>query len=463
MNAIQKQKNIYDNLLLLFKELEERLIQREEFIRVILITIFAKENAFFLGRRGVGKTYGVQLVGDCFDGAKPLWSLQVSVNTIFEEIFGKRHRDNEGKMIFDITNTVLDHEFVFLDEMFKASGPILSGLLELLADKVYTMGDGKRHQTPLISLFGASNEYPTENYMKPFVDRFLFFFEVLDIQGTSALLKYLSGDFKKGGISKRIFHINILDFVNEEAEKIEVSREFYTLFIEIIHSLRSSGVETSDRKYGKMRKVFQISAFLNNRNSVNFSDLLLMRYMGWHSATEKERLLQRLPDKLFNTSNHYLTTLKHIKNELERIISYKKKNFTRILKFELDFTGVKNKMEEFDKYKMSLRNVFIALEEQAVLINNVVNEYNRYKDILRDIKENIFISDYEVNVFNKEVVSELDQCIKMAFSEMEEVEHWLINYIEYWQYDQKVLSIKKAEKVNLIYSEEVTSKAEYVG
>ena len=63
---------------------------------------------------------------------------------------------------------------VFLDEIFKANSAILNSLLTLINERLF-YNNGTPVQVPLMSVIGASNEYPEEEEgLEALFDRFLF-------------------------------------------------------------------------------------------------------------------------------------------------------------------------------------------------------------------------------------------------------------------------------------------------
>ena len=63
-------------------------------------------------------------------------------------------------------------EIVFLDEVFKSNSAILNALLTLLNERKFTSG-GQVIKCPLISVFAASNEVPSDETLTAIFDRFL--------------------------------------------------------------------------------------------------------------------------------------------------------------------------------------------------------------------------------------------------------------------------------------------------
>ena len=214
-----------------------------------------------------------------------------------EEIFGplsikqlqndKFERNTEGYMP--------SSRIVFLDEIFKANSSILNTLLTILNERVFHNGL-KREKTPLISLIGASNELPFENdELTALYDRFLIrvvvgyvsddeIEELLDIKETEmeipAEIKFTESD---------------LNEIRNESEKVRVTSGIKRTIMQIRQDYNKIFAEDnheiiSDRKLVKMVKLLKISAYLNGRDKVDFSDLMLLINCLWNNPENIEKV-----------------------------------------------------------------------------------------------------------------------------------------------------------------------------
>lgn len=156
----------------LIGELELKLIEREEFIRLSILCIFAKQHLFFIGAPGVAKTYAVEVMSKIFTDSV-FWQKTLSAKTEEEDFLG--NKKNAPK-----EETILGANFLFFDEMFKAPDDALVALLSVLNERYYTIG-GKQIPIPLYTLFSASNEIPATEKIEPFTDRLLVWYRVEEI------------------------------------------------------------------------------------------------------------------------------------------------------------------------------------------------------------------------------------------------------------------------------------------
>lgn len=166
-----------EKILKLIKELNKGLIEREETIKIALLTMLAQENIILVGPPGTAKSEISRRMAQAvkYDKDDSYFEYLLTKFTTPEEIFGplsikelkedKFKRNTEGYMP--------TAKITFLDEIFKANSAILNSLLTIINEKKFHNGN-KKEDVPLISLVGASNELPlNDESLKALYDRFL--------------------------------------------------------------------------------------------------------------------------------------------------------------------------------------------------------------------------------------------------------------------------------------------------
>ena len=242
-----------------------------------------------------------EIIADCDDGA--YFEYLFTKFTTPEEIFGplsikklqndKFERNTEGYMP--------SSRIVFLDEIFKANSSILNTLLTILNERVFHNGL-KREKTPLISLIGASNELPFENdELTALYDRFLI----------RAVVGYVSDDEIETLLDVKEMNVVIpeeikftesdLDEIKNESEKIKITSVIKRTIIQIRQDYNKIFAEDpheiiSDRKLVKIVKLLKISAYLNGREKVDFSDLMLLTNCLWNNPENIEKVTRMVLD-----------------------------------------------------------------------------------------------------------------------------------------------------------------------
>lgn len=279
--------------------LNSGLVGKEKVMKLGLLSILSGENMILVGPPGTAKSEISRRLREILadSDSETYFEYLFTKFTTPEEIFGplsikqlqndKFERNTEGYMP--------SSRIVFLDEIFKANSSILNTLLTILNERVFHNGL-KREKTPLISLIGASNELPFENdELTALYDRFLIravvgyvsddeIEELLDIKETDmeipAEIKFIESD---------------LNEIKSESEKVRVTsgikrtimqirQEYNKIFAEDNHEI------ISDRKLVKMVKLLKVSAYLNGRDKVDFSDLMLLTNCLWNNPENIEKV-----------------------------------------------------------------------------------------------------------------------------------------------------------------------------
>ena len=301
MNRYSLREKIEKNLEILNKGL----VGKEKVMKLGLLSILSGENMILVGPPGTAKSEISrrlrEIIAGCDDGA--YFEYLFTKFTTPEEIFGplsikklqndKFERNTEGYMP--------SGRIVFLDEIFKANSSILNTLLTILNERVFHNGL-KREKTPLISLIGASNELPFENdELTALYDRFLI----------RAVVGYVSDDEIETLLDVKEMNVVIpaeikftesdLNEVKNESEKIKITSGIKKTIIQIRQDYNKIFAEDpheiiSDRKLVKIVKLLKISAYLNGRGKVDFSDLMLLTNCLWNNPENIEKVTKMVLD-----------------------------------------------------------------------------------------------------------------------------------------------------------------------
>ena len=295
MNKYTLREKIEKNL----EILNNGLVGKEKVMKLGLLSILSGENMILVGPPGTAKSEISRRLREILadSGSETYFEYLFTKFTTPEEIFGplsikqlqndKFERNTEGYMP--------SSRIVFLDEIFKANSSILNTLLTILNERVFHNGL-KRGKTPLISLIGASNELPFENdELTALYDRFLI----------RAIVGYVSDDEIEMLLDIKETDMEIpaeikftesdLNEIRNESEKVRVTfgikktimqirQDYNKIFAEDNHEI------ISDRKLVKMVKLLKISAYLNGRDKVDFSDLMLLTNCLWNNPENIEKV-----------------------------------------------------------------------------------------------------------------------------------------------------------------------------
>lgn len=170
---------IKQKLATLLAQLNEGLVERDEAMKLALLSLLAGENILLVGPPGTAKSLISRQVAkvlkdDDKEGASHFEYLLTKFSTP-EEIFGPLSisKLKEDRFERNTSGYLPSVQVAFLDEIFKASSSILNALLTILNERIYHNG-ALVQKVPLRSLIAASNELPTgQEELGALYDRFL--------------------------------------------------------------------------------------------------------------------------------------------------------------------------------------------------------------------------------------------------------------------------------------------------
>lgn len=420
----KEKQNLYSkNVDLLIGDLNERLIERDELSRLVVLSLCSHSNMFLLGERGVAKSMTVELVNEVIKNSK-FWQLQVGKDTTVEDLLGEKRSEEDGTLYYSSKKSLLNNNVIVLDEIFKADGRVLNVLLELLVDNAYTSGDGVKRKAEVISFLGTSNEFPTETYMLPLLDRFTFYYIVERIKGTENRRRFYAGDYSAEKISKQYFNMDDLYFIKEEKNKVIVSEDIINLFEEITSELVKQSVKTSDRKFEKIFKsVIKTMAYLNNRKEVNVSDLFVLLHTAWHDYNEKNKVKRVIFEKIFGIKEEIDSQIIYTGQRLEEIDSYKNNILYDYLTHKRDIDGV-NKQNTYDIIIEKAQEIWSAYGEIENIMVQLHNKYQFNLEIEKMLKNNLFTVVYKQNTFTDESIKNIITLHNAIKEKKDRVEQW---------------------------------------
>jgi MoxR-like ATPase len=331
------QKAIQPKIRKLLEQLSLDLFEREEVVRLSLLSAIAGESIFLLGPPGVAKSMVARRLKYAFEGANSFEYLMGKFSTP-DEIFGPvsiSKLRNEDKYERLVDNYLPGAQIVFLDEIWKASPPIQNALLTVLNEKIYRNGD-QELKVDLRGLIAASNELPQRGEgLEALWDRFLLRLIVGGIEDKELFnaMITLSGGSAHG------------DYVDPE---LKVSDETYLqwnkdidyIFVPphvlgLIGHLRTSLTERnndrdpheqlyiSDRRWRKIVRLMRSSAYLNGRKEIDLMDCFLINYCIWNQIEEVEEVQKLVEDTVVKhgyRALYDLTPVLKMLNELQEDI-----------------------------------------------------------------------------------------------------------------------------------------------
>ncbi|PAF46325.1 hypothetical protein BKH46_08030 [Helicobacter sp. 12S02634-8] len=394
-------------------EIEDKLIEREELIRLCFLCIFSKQHMFLIGTPGVGKTYAIQIISKVIsDGS--YWEKLLSKETLEKDLIGREDTPRE--------ETLLAHHFIFLDEMFKATDDLLVSLLSFLNERYYTI-KGKAVPVPLYTLFSASNELPFGEKIEPFSDRLLIWFEVNRIQKKENKERFIRGAFNKDKSIKNTFLLSDIEDVCKRAKAVAIPDEISDTYFQIQDSLIRSGIKASDRKFGSdyVIKALRVSAVLNDREALDFSDLLFVRHMSWTNYLERNKLAEVVDNVIFGDREKIESSLIKVNEFFSKKNSSFDRSCFKFINYQLQISDRETYKENIDLCSLFLKDMGLARSE----LNKTINQYNKFLQIKKQEKENILLCPSMFSPFTQESIELMNATLVSVDFQIKKVQDFI--------------------------------------
>jgi MoxR-like ATPase len=291
----------------LLKALNVGIYEKEDALRLALLSSIAGESIFLLGPPGVAKSLIARRLKFAFTSGTVFEYLMSRFSTP-DEIFGPvsiSKLKNDDKYERVIEHYLPSASVVFLDEIWKAGPSIQNALLTVLNEKVFRNGDAEI-KVPMKALISASNELPAKDEgLEALWDRFLVRLYVDGVQDRDNFESMLT-DAKAGASQVEIdenLQINDDEYTqwNKAINEVEVPSNVLNAIDVIRHKIAEfnekdgnaeNQIYVSDRRWRKIVRLLRTSAFLNDRKEVDLMDCFLITDCIWDNDTQIDTSFQ---------------------------------------------------------------------------------------------------------------------------------------------------------------------------
>ncbi|WP_298420131.1 AAA family ATPase [uncultured Kordia sp.] len=283
MNETKKLRTILE-------EIKNIFVGKDEVIDLLGIGLLARENVFLLGPPGTAKSAIVkQLSSHVIGGIN--FDYLLTRFTEPNEIFGPLDIRllKEGELKTNTDGMLPEASLVFLDEIFNANSAILNSLLMALNEKIFRRGKETK-KLPALMFISASNLLPEDEALAALLDRFLIRLKVDNVK-PDRLEEVLQAGWKlerNEETERTLISPEEIKGLQHKVKEVDLS-SIRNSYIELIHSLRNTGIEVSDRRAVKMQNLVAASAMLCDRTEAILSDLWVLKYI-WNTEEQIETL-----------------------------------------------------------------------------------------------------------------------------------------------------------------------------
>lgn len=301
-------------LIALQNQLAHGLINRRDAIKSALLTLIAGENIVLVGPPGTGKSMIARRMSQALapsDNHDYFEYLLTKFSTP-EEIFGPLSISElkQDRFVRNTDGYLPTSNVVFLDEIFKASSSILNALLTVLNERKYHNGTHAQ-DIPLQTLVAASNELPNNQAeLSALYDRFLVR-QLVDYIDDDAIGQLFDLPSPQSVDNAHRLSKGELDSIRQKAHDVTFPDDVQTAIKNIWYKHKQAFKDNSDewlsdRKLVKVLHLMRISAITNGRDTVDLSDVMLLKDCLWNNpdniATVRDIIVQEL--KISSQSTH---------------------------------------------------------------------------------------------------------------------------------------------------------------
>jgi len=359
-------------------------LERESVIRQMFYALLTKQHCLMKGQPGTAKSAMIKSLLTAFTDAK-LFSITMSKYLPEEALIGalnpKRLRE-EGIYEYNTTNTIVDCDYAYVDEAFDANDATLRSLLEILNERTFSKGH-QQIACPLRSSFLSSNFIRQETNIQAFVDRIIFKSELEPLSDQANRLKMFTNYLNKGNIPEYEgdkLSLRELDSLFDKVVTIPVSEEILDLYCVLLREFKSKmNCYISDRKSNLMLRVLQASALLNNRDTVDVSDLKELRYvMAMIGNTNEETVFDGIYAK-------YIESLTEVDVAIKKIKILFDENTDKLLKVKSPTLNDVNILKEMNNAIENFKTNILPKVKSTRRFSSVEKIMNKYEKDLEKV------------------------------------------------------------------------------
>ncbi|WP_194841165.1 AAA family ATPase [Sporosarcina cascadiensis] len=359
------------------RALNEKFYERESEVEGILVALLARQHMLMIGPAGTAKSALSAELAKIVQGTEYFQWLLTRFSTP-EEVFGPLSLKDleEGVYKRNTATKMPEAHLVFLDEIFKANSAILNSLLTLINERLF-YNDGSPIEVPLMSVIGASNEYPEDGEgLEALFDRFLLRFEIDFIADESNFVSMMKDE--GAAVEMPAMQLDELVQLQELTDQVKIPDEVYETLSFIRRELQDEGIQPSDRRFKQSLGILQAKALINQRETVQIADLAILENALWETLDQKEAV-SNIVRKY--AKDHAAQTLASIETEANEVFDAAKRD-----------QSTEAGMEAIQKFQ-SLADDLLKLKETAP---NRAEEIDRLQTQVNTMKNEVESSRLDV-------------------------------------------------------------------
>ncbi|CAM4449458.1 AAA family ATPase [Paenibacillus tarimensis] len=297
--------------------LSSKFVEREEIVDLLLIALLSKKHLLLISPPGTAKTAIVSEFASLITGLN-YFQWQLGMFTTPDEVFGPvslKGLEND-QYIRQVEGKMPAAELVFLDEIFKANSALLNSFLTAINERLF-YNNGKALRIPLMTMIGASNEYPMEGEgLEALYDRFQLRVELGYIKSDRGFMTMLTGGLDHTPTPKPALTLKELSKMQQEVAKLPIHDTVLSSITSIRQELYQQGIVISDRRYMQSVRLLQAHAFLQGFKQVTCDNLSVLIHSLWDKPEERDKISDVIRRYQNDTANKRID---HIRAQIQEM------------------------------------------------------------------------------------------------------------------------------------------------
>jgi MoxR-like ATPase len=270
-------------------------VERKEEIKLLLISALSGIDLLFLGDPGVGKTWAIELLVNYCLTDMTLFTHLLGKDQSVGELLGEKDvmALKRGEIARITKGMLTDSNFAYLDEVFKASPPMLNPLLDIFAKRELKIGGKVINCKNLISIFMSSNELPDREDLFAFRDRIAItkFVEPVKTPDGRRMVTDIQLDYDARGIdTSNLTPLSLAEVQQLRAARltINVPDAIRDMMGDIEQKCLEAGHPISQRRKRDIWRAVTTNALMRGGDTVSADDFMLAQHMLWNLPDHRD-------------------------------------------------------------------------------------------------------------------------------------------------------------------------------
>lgn len=310
--------------------MSQGLFEKHHIMAMALLSAVAGESIFLLGPPGTAKSMVARRLKMAFKDATAFEYL-MSRFSVPDEVFGPvsiSKLKDEDLYERQMDGYLPTAEVVFLDEIWKAGPSILNALLTAINERIFKNGQNTI-KLPMKALIAASNELPAEGEgLEALWDRFLVRMISDCISSEAVFYKMIRQQKAADPVISEAIQIDdgtLAQWQSEIAETVipdDICKMITSIRKAFAEASKGEDVNpmdyyTSDRRWKKCFHLMQTSAFLNGRDTLDVTDVLLLSHCLWNNEEMRENVSKIVGESI---AAHYNALTQSISKKVYKLL-----------------------------------------------------------------------------------------------------------------------------------------------